>query len=150
MSYQFKFEKILIIREIEKEEASSAYNQSVTRFEEAAEKLYELLKRKEDLEAYQADKMAAGLSVQEIRHHQQFVGNLTKTIEHAQKMVQNARNSMVYFQEKMLEKNIEVKKFVKIKEKDHSNYLALGKAEEAKQMDDISLQQYMQHEKVGG
>ena len=147
MSYQFKFEKILTIREREKEEASSAYNQSVTRFEEAAEKLYELLKRKEDLEAYQADKIATGLSVQEIRHHQQFVGNLAKTIEHAQKMVQNARNSMVYFQEKMLEKNMEVKKFVKIKEKDHTNYLALERAAEAKQMDDISLQQYMQHER---
>jgi flagellar protein FliJ len=147
MSYQFKFEKILTIREREKEEASSAYNQSVNRFEEAAEKLYELLKRKEDLEAYQADKIATGLSVQEIRHHQQFVGNLAKTIEHAQKMVQNARNSMVYFQEKMLEKNVEVKKFVKIKEKDHINYLALERAEEVKQMDDISLQQYMQHER---
>ncbi|SLL36349.1 Chemotaxis CheF protein [Mycobacteroides abscessus subsp. abscessus] len=147
MSYQFKFEKILTIREREKEEASSAYNQSVNRFEEAAEKLYELLKRKEDLEAYQADKIATGLSVQEIRHHQQFVGNLAKTIEHAQKMVQNARNSMVYFQEKMLEKNMEVKKFVKIKEKDHTNYLALERAAEAKQMDDISLQQYMQHER---
>jgi len=83
MSYQFKFEKILTIREREKEEASSDYNQSVNRFEEAAEKL-------------------------------------------------------------------EVKKFVKIKEKDHSNYLAIERAEEAKQMDDISLQQYMQHEKVGG
>ncbi|NMO77346.1 MULTISPECIES: flagellar export protein FliJ [Niallia] len=150
MSYQFKFEKILTIREREKEEASSAYNLSVNRFEEAAEKLYELLKRKEDLEAYQAEKMTTGLSVQEIRHHQQFVGNLTKTIEHAQKMVQNARNSMVYFQEKMLEKNIEVKKFVKIKEKDHSNFVALEKLEEAKQMDDISLQQYMQQEKAGG
>ncbi|MER2059418.1 MAG: flagellar export protein FliJ [Niallia sp.] len=147
MSYQFKFEKILTIREREKEEASSAYNQSVNRFEEAAEKLYELLKRKEDLEAYQADKIATGLSVQEIRHHQQFVGNLAKTIEHAQKMVQNARNSMVYFQEKMLEKNMEVKKFVKIKEKDHTNYLASERAAEAKQMDDISLQQYMQHER---
>ncbi|HEO8419013.1 flagellar export protein FliJ [Niallia sp. FSL W8-0635] len=147
MSYQFKFEKILTIREREKEEASSAYNQSVNRFEEAAEKLYELLKRKEDLEAYQADKIATGLSVQEIRHHQQFVANLAKTIEHAQKMVQNARNSMVYFQEKMLEKNMEVKKFVKIKEKDHTNYLALERAAEAKQMDDISLQQYMQHER---
>lgn len=150
MSYQFKFEKILTIREREKEEASSAYNQSVNRFEEAAENLYELLKRKEDLEAYQAEKMMSGLSVQEIRHHQQFVGNLAKTIEHAQKMVQNARNSMVYFQEKMLEKNLEVKKFVKIKEKDHSNYLAIARVEEAKQMDDISLQQYLQHEKVGG
>ncbi|HWJ80377.1 MAG TPA: flagellar export protein FliJ [Niallia sp.] len=150
MSYQFKFEKILNIREREKEEAGSVYNQSVKRFEEAAEHLYELLKRKEDLESFQASKLATGLSVQEIRHNQQFIGNLSKTIEHSQKVVQNARNSMSFYQEKLLEKNIEVKKYIKIKEKDFENYAFIEKAEEAKQMDEISLQQYMQHEKVGG
>ena len=150
MSYQFKFEKILTIREREKEEAGSAYNQSVKRFEEAAENLFELLKRKEDLESYQASRLTTGLSVQEIRHNQQFISNLSRTIEHSQKVVQNARSSMSFYQEKLLEKNLEVKKFVKIKEKDHSNYLLVEKAEEAKLMDEISLQQYMQHEKVGG
>ncbi|KAB7668640.1 flagellar export protein FliJ [Bacillus sp. B1-b2] len=150
MSYRFKFEKILAIREREKEEAGSVYNQSVKRFEEAAENLYELLKRKEDLEIYQASKLSSGLSIQEIRHNQQFIGNLTKTIEHSQKVVQNARTSMSFYQEKLLEKNLEVKKFIKIKENGHTNYLLEEKAEEAKLMDEISLQQFMQHEKVGG
>ena len=54
--YQFKFEKIMTVKEREKDEALSVYNESVKRFEDAAEKLYELLKQKEDLENYQSVK----------------------------------------------------------------------------------------------
>ena len=54
MTYQFRFEKIMIVKEREKEEALSVYNEAVKRFEEAAEKLYESLKKKEDLENYQS------------------------------------------------------------------------------------------------
>lgn len=146
MSYQYKFEKILTLKEREKDEASTTYNVAVKRFEDAAEHLYELLKRKEDLEEYQAQKMTSGLSVQEIRHHQQFVGNLVKMIEHSQKMVLNARNSMNFYQQKLVEKNLEVKKYVKIKEKDYWKYTQAEKAVEAKMMDDISIQQYIQQE----
>lgn len=150
MTYKYKFEKILTIKEREKEEVSSTYNQSVKRFEEAAEKLYEVLKKKEDLEQFQLEKLTTGLSVREIRHHQRFVGNLEKTIEHNQKMVVNARNTMSFYQEKLVEKNLEVKKYMKIKEKDFTKFIELEKALEAKQMDDISLQIYMQPGKSGG
>jgi len=150
MTYKYKFEKILTIKEREKEEVSATYNQAVKRFEEAAEKLYEVLKKKEDLEEFQLEKLATGLSVREIRHHQRFVGNLEKTIEHNQKMVVNARNTMGFYQEKLVEKNLEVKKYIKIKEKDFSKFRELEKASEAKQMDDISLQVYMQPGKLGG
>ncbi|WP_445506101.1 flagellar export protein FliJ [Niallia sp. 03190] len=150
MSYTFKFEKILTMKEREKDEVRATYNQAVKRFEDAAEKLYELLKKKENLEEYQATKLKNGLSVQEIRHHQQFVVNLVKLIDHSQKMVVNARSSMNFYQEKLMEKNIEVKKFSKMKEKDVREFNQFAKALEAKQMDDISLQQYMQPGKLGG
>ncbi|WP_445488768.1 flagellar export protein FliJ [Niallia sp. 03133] len=150
MGYAFKFEKILTIKEREKDEVVAIYNQAVKRFEDAAEKLYELLKKKEDLEEFQAEKLENGLSVQEIRHHQHFIINLIKMIEHSQKIVVNARNSMNFYQEKLMEKNIEVKKLAKMKEKDVMKFIQLEKEMEAKQMDDISLQQYMQPGKLGG
>ena len=149
MSYKFKFEKIMTIKEKEKDEASADYNQAVKRFEEAAEKLYELLKRKEDLEEFQSNKLVSGLSVQSIRHHQHFINNLSKMIEHSQQMVVNARNSMNYYQQKLIDKNLEVKKFVKIKEKDLLQFIHTEKALEANQMDDISIQQYMQPGRLG-
>lgn len=143
MSYHFKFEKILMLKEREKDEAISLYNESVTKFEKSAEKLYELLKRKEDVEDYQSTKLVSGLPVQEIRHHQVFIQNLEKTIDHYQELVQNARNHMLFYQEKLMEKNIEVKKYEIMKEKGQYKFMENVKYMESRQMDDISIQQYM-------
>lgn len=143
MAYKYKFEKILSIKEREKDEAVNIYNQAVKRFEEAAQRLYDLLKQKEAAEAIQERKLITGLSVQEIRHNQLFVENLKKVIDHQQQIVINARNQMNFFQEKLKEKNIEVKKYEKIREKDFENYQLVEKFEDNKQMDEISLQQFM-------
>lgn len=146
MRYDFKFKKIMTVKEREKDEAYSVYQDAVKKFEEVAERLYELLKKKEDLEQYQSDRLRNGLPIQEIRHHQQFISNMEKTIDHYQKMVMNARNRMLLFQEKLMEKNIEVKKYEKIREKDFLRFTDELKAVEAKQMDDISIQIYMNRE----
>ena len=143
MAYKYKFEKILSIKEREKDEAVNIYNQAVKRFEEAAQRLYDLLKQKESAEAIQERKLITGLSVQEIRHNQLFVENLKKVIDHQQQIVINTRNQMNFFQEKLKEKNIEVKKYEKIREKDFENYQLVEKFEDNKQMDEISLQQFM-------
>lgn len=142
MVYKFKFEKIMSLREREKDEALNFYNESVKKFEEVAEKLYELLRKKEDLEMYQNSKLVSGLPIQEIRHHQQFISNLEQLIDHQQKMVMNARNRMLFFQEKLMEKNIEYKKYEKIKEKDLVHFVEAMKSLEGKQMDDISIQMF--------
>ncbi|WP_336990084.1 flagellar export protein FliJ [Bacillus infantis] len=142
MQYQYRFEKVMSIREREKDEALDSYNQSVRRFEEAAGKLYELLKKKEDLEEFQFSKLASGLPVQEIRHYQHFIHSLEKTIEPYQQVVFNARNQMNYYQDKLTEKNIEVKKYEKMKEKDIVRFAESMKLEENRQMDDISIQLY--------
>ena len=51
--YQYRFEKILVVKDQEKSEAELAFKESVQVFEEIATKLYDLLKKKEDLIAYQ-------------------------------------------------------------------------------------------------
>lgn len=143
MGYQYKFAKILQFKEKEKDDAMVEYQTAVRNFEETATKLYELLKKKEDLESYQYSKLSKGLAIQEIRHHQQFILNLQKSIEHYQKMVINARSRMNLYQERLIETNVEVKKYVKIMEKDFLKYLDGMKLLETKQMDDVSIQQYM-------
>ncbi|WLR53435.1 flagellar export protein FliJ [Mesobacillus subterraneus] len=146
MRYQFKFDKILSLKSREVDEAQVVYQDSVKKFEEAADRLYHLLKKKEDLESFQSDRLLDGLPVQEIRHHQQFIGNLEKSIAHYQKVVMNARNIMNYQQVQLMEKNQEVKKFEKIKEKDHLRFLADAKYAESRMMDEVSIQQYMNRE----
>lgn len=146
MIYQYKFEKILTIKEKEKNDALSKYNEALKKFEEAAEKLYKLLKKKEDLLAFKQEKLDKGLSVQEIRHHQLFMDNLEKIIEHNQKTVIEARYRMTLHQEKLMESNIEVKKYEKIRERDFQRFIDVMKESENKNMDEISIQQFLSKE----
>ncbi|WP_062105076.1 flagellar export protein FliJ [Bacillus niameyensis] len=142
MSYKYKFQKILNLKENEKEQALGLYQDSVKKFTIAAESLYELLKKKEDLEQYQLNELASGLSVHKIRHYQQFIFNLEKSIEHAQTLVNRARNTMAWYEEKLKECNIEVKKYETLKEKSMNLYKQMLNEIENKNLDEFSSQQY--------
>jgi len=142
MKYQYKFEKVLTFKEREKDEALSAYQNAVKTFEEVAEELYRLLKKKEDLELFQAEKLQTGSSVQEIRHYQRFIINMDKSIKYYQELVLNARNRMNWCETQLVEKNVEVKKYEKMKIKDYEKFLEQMKLEEDKVTDEISTLQY--------
>jgi flagellar protein FliJ len=143
MSYQYRFERILTLKEKEKDEVNEQYKGAISKFELVAEKLYEFLKKKEELEVHQADKLQNGLSVQDIRHHQQFITNLEKTISYYQDLVIQARNRMNWYEEKLVDMNVEVKKYEKIKEKDLLIFQRNIKEAENKQLDEVSVVQYM-------
>lgn len=142
MKYEFKFEKILHLKEQEKDDALAEYQDSVKKFESAAGELYKLLKKKEDLESFQASKLQSGFSIQAIRHYQQFISNLDQTIQYYQQLVMNARNRMNWYEEKLKEKNIEVKKYEKIKEKNYESFMLSEIMTESKQLDEISAVKY--------
>lgn len=146
MKFDFKFQHILTLKEREKEETSSLYEESVHQFERAAKKLYDLLKKKEVLEKFQSEKLETGFSIQKIRHHQLFINNLEETINFWQKKVIATRNEMQYWEEKLLESNIEVKKYEKIKDRSYEHFLQLINTNENNQLDEIAAIQF-QHRK---
>ncbi|MCF7618870.1 flagellar export protein FliJ [Bacillus sonorensis] len=145
MAYSFKFQKLLELKENEKDQSFAEYQQSVSEFEKVAEKLYESMNQKETLEKNKEIKLQTGMSVQEMRHYQQFVTNLENTIHHYQKLVIMKRNEMNEKQNDLTEKNIELKKFEKMKEKQLEMFLIRNKANEIKEMDDISITQFTTH-----
>ncbi|WP_141431176.1 flagellar export protein FliJ [Bacillus sp. 03113] len=142
MNYHYKFEKVLTIRQKEKDEALTFYQQAVQKFEDAAHKLYELIKKKEIFEEQQFLDLQKGLQIQEIKSNQLFINNLEKIIHHYQTVVSNTRNQMNYYYEILLEKNVEVKKYEKYKERDQLRYEEELKVLENKQMDDVSIQYF--------
>ncbi|MFJ7929443.1 flagellar export protein FliJ [Peribacillus sp. NPDC096622] len=143
MIYQYKFEKILSIKEKEKTDALAKYNAALKKFEEVAEKLYKLLKKKEELLEFQQEKLRNGLSVQDIRHHQLFMDNLEKLITLCQEEVIEARYKMNIQRDILMERNIEVKKYEKMKENDFLEFLDVIKEAENKEMDEISIRQFL-------
>ncbi|MDQ0161737.1 flagellar export protein FliJ [Aeribacillus alveayuensis] len=142
MVYKFRFQKIIDFIENEKQKTLVEYEQAVQEFERVATKLYECLKKKEELEAKRAEMLHDGLSIQEMRHHQQFVANLDQMINHYQKLVMLKRHEMNEKQALLTDQNIEFKKYEKMKEKDYQNFLLKEKTDEMKELDQISLTGY--------
>jgi len=123
-----------------------AYKESVRSFEEVATKLYDLLKKKEDLIAFQQDRLTVGSSIDEIHHYARFIDSLEKTIADVQQKVIQARAKMNWHEDKLLEKNLEVRKFEKMKEKDFKLFQQEQDRIESLFLDEISLLTYNKRE----
>ena len=146
VNYIYRFEKVLTIREQEKNETEIAYKESVRSFEEIATKLYELLKKKEDLIDFQQERLAIGSSIEEIHHYARFIDSLEKTITDVQQKVVQARSKMNWYEEKLLEKNLEVRKFEKMREKDFKLFQQEQDRIEGIFLDEISTLTYNKRE----
>ncbi len=146
VSYIYRFEKVLTIREQEKNETEIAYKESVRSFEEIATKLFELLKKKEDLIEFQQERLAVGSSIEEVHHYARFIDSLEKTIADVQQKVVQARAKMNWHKEKLLEKNLEVRKFEKMREKDFKVFQQEQDRIEGIFLDEISSLTYNKRE----
>ncbi len=142
----FKLTKILNLKEHEKQKALHEYEEARSRFEEVAEKLYHFLKQKEEYEEQHKHQLQLGLAIQHIRSFQQFMNNLQRIIDHYQHLVMQARQHMELKQLKLVELNVEVKKYEKMKEKYDEMMAQHMRMMEQKQMDDLSIQQYCYRE----
>ena len=142
----YRFEKILTVCEQEKTETELAYKEAIRSFEEIATKLYELLKKKEDLIAFQQERLKIGSSIDEISHYSRFITSMERMIEEVQQKVVQARTKMNWHEQKLLEKNLEVRKYEKMREKDFEAYKEERNRLETILLDEISSIMYNKKE----
>ena len=90
--------------------------------------------------------MKTGFSVNGIHHYARFIDSLEKRIAIVQQEVMQARSKMNWFENKLLEKSLEVKKFEKMKEKDREHHRAEMEHLEAIQLDELSTLKFRRRE----
>lgn len=144
--YLYRFEKVLTYREQEKTETEVEFKASVQAFETVATQLYELLKKKEDVLLEQQEKMSTGFSVNGIHHYARYIDSLEKRIALMQQEVLQARSKMNWYENKLLEKSLEVKKFEKMKEKDREHHRVEMNQLESIQLDELSTMKFRRRE----
>ncbi|SEB03308.1 flagellar FliJ protein [Thalassobacillus cyri] len=138
------FHKIRDIHENDKLTAQEAYQQAMSKFEEAAKQLYETLKKKEATEQLLHDKLANGkLSAHYFAQMQDFIARLDQRVMQLQPKVQKARSEMEHCQHKLTEAYVEVKKFDKLIDKKVEKWQVRQKEAEKRQMDELSLRQFL-------
>ncbi|WP_226534690.1 flagellar export protein FliJ [Fictibacillus halophilus] len=142
MSFQFSMEKVLSVKQKEKESIELELGEAVQAFESIAEEIYSLLKRKEDIENLPNQQFQQRIVVNDLQNTQRFLLSMSNKIKEMQPVLQRARERMQVIQQKLLQQTIEVKKYEKLKEKQINAYEMELTLYENKQNDEFSVLRY--------
>lgn len=136
------FNKILNHQEQIKNQALLAHREAVNEFEISAEKLYLLLKKKEQVETEYNYYLSSVGTVTTLATHYAFIKQIQERITDVQVEVNQKRSVMEKKQQILTEEHIEVKKYEKIIEKKEHRKEEKIKYNEKQMMDEISNRQY--------
>jgi flagellar protein FliJ len=139
MSFHFSMEKVLSVKQKEKESIEQELGEAVQAFESIAEEIYSLLKRKEDIENQSNYTYQQRIVVNDLQNTQRFLLLMTNKIKELQPLLQRARERMQVIQQRLLQQTIEVKKYEKLKERQLSAYKVEVASYENKQNDEFSV-----------
>ncbi|MBH0160983.1 MULTISPECIES: flagellar export protein FliJ [Fictibacillus] len=139
MSFHFSMEKVLSVKQKEKESIEQELGEAVQAFESIAEEIYSLLKRKEDIENQSNYTFQQRIIVNDLQNTQRFLLSMTNKIKELQPILQRARERMQVIQQRLLQQTIEVKKYEKLKERQLSAYKVEVASYENKQNDEFSV-----------
>ncbi|MED1864234.1 flagellar export protein FliJ [Fictibacillus nanhaiensis] len=139
MSFHFSMEKVLSVKQKEKESIEQELGEAVQAFESIAEEIYSLLKRKEDVENQSNFTFQQRIIVNDLQNTQRFLLSMTNKIKELQPLLQRARERMQVIQQRLLQQTIEVKKYEKLKERQLSAYKVEVASYENKQNDEFSV-----------
>lgn len=142
MSFHFSMEKVLSVKQKEKESIELELGEAVQAFESIAEEIYSLLKRKEDIENLSSQQFQQRIVVNDLQNTQRFLLSMSNKIKELQPVLQRARERMQVIQQKLLQQTIEVKKYEKLKEKQFNAYEMELTLYENKQNDEFSVLRY--------
>ncbi|MDL4840063.1 flagellar export protein FliJ [Aquibacillus rhizosphaerae] len=137
------FQKILSFREREKNEAQIAYKQSVESFEDVATQLYNLLRKKEDVENKYNYYLETMGSVTNIATHYSYIERIKEKITRLETSVNEARHVMDAKQLKLTNAHIETKKYEKLIERKKLKLKEHELEQENKLMDETSIIQFL-------
>ncbi|WP_404432968.1 flagellar export protein FliJ [Sutcliffiella horikoshii] len=140
-----RLEKLLVVKKAEKDQASSEYQTAISQFETEGQTLYELLKKKEQLDEVLQVSLQNGIPIETLKQQQFFMGNLEKNLLHQQKKVSHARAFMNLKEEKLKEQSVECKKYEVLDNKEKLYWKQNDLKVEATFIDELSILQYSQH-----
>ncbi|MGL4523576.1 MAG: flagellar export protein FliJ [Bacilli bacterium] len=143
-----RFDKLLKMKEFQKNEANTAYQEARFHFEQQAENLYRLLKKKEELLAQEEQQMQQqNCTIAQILANHQFVEVLEKEIAVIQQHVIAARQMMQTKQQHLVIATVETKKYDKIYEKKKEIHKKEVATQEQLLLNEMSIQMYSTNRK---
>ncbi|ARF15319.1 flagellar export protein FliJ [Sporosarcina ureae] len=145
-TFYYRFDKVLNLREQERDETEMAYKEAIEEFEKIATQLYDQMKKKENILEEQQQRMTTGFSIDDLHSYSRFINTLDLSIDHIQQEVMKSRSKMNWYESQLLEKNIEVKKFEKMKEIGKQQHNVEMEHVETNRIDELSTMKFRSRE----
>lgn len=135
------FNKLIDAKEKEKQGILSHYNHLKNKFEEVSNTLYELVKKEENAKSH-LNKLIEEGDISRIQQQTRFIQHLEPLIQKQESHYAQAKDELHIEKLKLTQKNVEMKKIEKVKEKKIEEQIQLEKTKESKDMDEISINQF--------
>lgn len=142
MSFQFRFEKIVTMKEKEKESAFHEMNVFKKLKETAEHQLLDLVEKKESYVRDYQNLMRISISVTDIQEREQYIHFLNKQIEKIRGKVSELTQEFNLKSNLLLAKNQEEKIWSSWREKSLEEYTAKINREEQNQLDEMAVLRY--------
>lgn len=141
--FVFRFQKIMDIKENEKEEAKMVYAESLSRLREREQELDHLLNLQKQWELRWRELEKQPVSIQKLLEIQTYLGYLGQQIKQKRDKIFQAEQDADSFQQTLIDKSKELQVWEKWKNKSYTEYQEEEHQREQKFMDELGLQQYV-------
>jgi flagellar FliJ protein len=141
MSFVYSFQKILDMKEKEKEQAAVNYNKSVQVLRSEEQRLAHLEQYKYQLEQ-RVLQQESNISLAQLKSHYEYIGHLQRLIEVANESKVQAEKEVEVKQFILSERTIDQKVWEKLKEHSFEKYKEKINLQEQKEMDEMAVARY--------
>lgn len=142
MSFQFRYQRILDVREIEEEQEQVEFAEIQNRLSEERNKLNDLQDELREFFDQNRRKRTGSISVHDLTKSNDYAGVLKKRIEDQKEVVEQWEDKLEDQREKLIEASQKKRVLEALKENDYEEFVEERLDAERKQEDDITNRQY--------
>ncbi|EZH67247.1 hypothetical protein DH09_04750 [Bacillaceae bacterium JMAK1] len=143
MTFSFSLQKLLQVKEKERDEQQKQFEVSRKQFEDAGYRLYHLLRDREQMIVGVEGYTTSGTTIAALQTAQMASERMGKEILHVQEIANDARAKMKVQKDALRYATIELKKLEKLKVKQHETYRQEEKLSEQQQLDETATLLYI-------
>jgi flagellar protein FliJ len=142
MSFVYSFQKLLDLKEKEKEQAEMGYTKSRQALEKEDALLQKLVRDKEHMQHAIYQKTEANITLADLRNSYEYLDHMQQLIIKAHHTRAQAEQDMRHKQETLQQKALDEKVWIKLKENSHMQYTEKVKQQEQKELDEMAVARY--------
>ncbi|MFD2371297.1 flagellar export protein FliJ [Brevibacillus sp. GCM10020057] len=141
--FQFHLQKVLDLKEKEKEQAEWAFGKSVQRKNEEEWKLYRLHERHDEMSLLIQEAQTQTCSAAQLIQITQYKQSVERSIQNQKRTLQGCERDVERCQSHLTERMKESQLWQRLRDKFHTQYMDAERMREQKELDEIGTQLYL-------